>query len=68
LLKRKQALFPKINSEEKNKKLTIELDNLQRQHSIKTLDKILGAGFKSINLDSPSTNCDFGDTIPFKES
>ena len=31
------------------------------------MDKILGAGFKSINLNEPAKNCDFGDSIPFKE-
>lgn len=43
------------------------MDKLQMHQSVKTLDKILGAGFKSINLDGPSTNCNFGDTIPYRD-
>ena len=32
------------------------------------MDKILGAGFKSIDLElEPESNCDFGDTIPYNE-
>jgi hypothetical protein len=31
------------------------------------MDKILGAGFKSIDLNEPNMGCDFGDTIPYNE-
>ena len=43
------------------------MNEQENQENIKTLDKILGAGFKSIDLNEQMPYCDFGDTAPFNE-